>query len=90
MFVRTFYREAGDSLNDCRIKFVTEIYKIEEPGSSEDPGASSDSPLKSESDFLLSYRIVIDRYWLFYYRFFCTLMYPITDMQNRYLFTVIK
>lgn len=28
--------------------FVTEIYKIEEPGSSEGPGASSDSPLKSE------------------------------------------
>uniref|UniRef100_A0A8C2PVV7 E3 ubiquitin-protein ligase UHRF n=1 Tax=Cyprinus carpio TaxID=7962 RepID=A0A8C2PVV7_CYPCA len=27
--------EAGDSLNDCRIMFVTEIYKIEEPGCSE-------------------------------------------------------
>uniref|UniRef100_A0A8C1F954 E3 ubiquitin-protein ligase UHRF n=1 Tax=Cyprinus carpio carpio TaxID=630221 RepID=A0A8C1F954_CYPCA len=38
--------EAGDSLNDCRIMFVTEIYKIEEPGCSEGPGASSDSPLK--------------------------------------------
>uniref|UniRef100_A0A8C1YJ91 RING-type E3 ubiquitin transferase n=1 Tax=Cyprinus carpio TaxID=7962 RepID=A0A8C1YJ91_CYPCA len=38
--------DAGDSLNDCRIMFVTEIYKIEEPGSSEGPGASSDSPLK--------------------------------------------
>ncbi|XP_052555881.1 E3 ubiquitin-protein ligase UHRF1 isoform X2 [Tympanuchus pallidicinctus] len=25
--------EAGDSLNDCRIKFVDDIYKIEEPGS---------------------------------------------------------
>uniref|UniRef100_A0A8C1LLQ5 E3 ubiquitin-protein ligase UHRF n=1 Tax=Cyprinus carpio TaxID=7962 RepID=A0A8C1LLQ5_CYPCA len=37
---------AGDSLNDCRIMFVTEIYKIEEPGCSEGPGASSDSPLK--------------------------------------------
>uniref|UniRef100_A0A9J7YRH2 E3 ubiquitin-protein ligase UHRF n=1 Tax=Cyprinus carpio carpio TaxID=630221 RepID=A0A9J7YRH2_CYPCA len=34
--------DAGDSLNDCRIMFVTEIYKIEEPGSSEGPGASSD------------------------------------------------
>uniref|UniRef100_A0A8C1LIV8 E3 ubiquitin-protein ligase UHRF n=1 Tax=Cyprinus carpio TaxID=7962 RepID=A0A8C1LIV8_CYPCA len=34
--------EAGDSLNDCRIMFVTEIYKIEEPGCSEGPGASSD------------------------------------------------
>lgn len=50
-FVRNFYRDAGDSLNDCRIMFVTEIYKIEEPGSSDGPGASSDSPLKSESDF---------------------------------------
>ncbi len=55
MFVRTFYRDAGDSLNDCRIMFVTEIYKIEEPGSSEGPGASSDSPLKSESNFCVSY-----------------------------------
>lgn len=59
MFVRTFYRDAGDSLNDCHIKFVTEIYKIEEAGSSEGPGASSDSPLKSESDFLVSYRTYI-------------------------------
>uniref|UniRef100_A0A8C5DCE1 E3 ubiquitin-protein ligase UHRF n=1 Tax=Gouania willdenowi TaxID=441366 RepID=A0A8C5DCE1_GOUWI len=25
--------DAGDSLNDCRILFLTEIYKIEEPGS---------------------------------------------------------
>lgn len=50
-FVWNFYRDAGDSLNDCRIMFVTEIYKIEEPGSSDGPGASSDSPLKSESDF---------------------------------------
>ncbi|KAG9351238.1 hypothetical protein JZ751_025129 [Albula glossodonta] len=35
---------AGDSLNDCRIMFITEIYKIEEPGSTEDGGAAS--PLK--------------------------------------------
>uniref|UniRef100_A0A8B9RLX8 E3 ubiquitin-protein ligase UHRF n=1 Tax=Astyanax mexicanus TaxID=7994 RepID=A0A8B9RLX8_ASTMX len=27
--------DAGDSLNDCRIMFVSEIYKIEEPGSSD-------------------------------------------------------
>ncbi|TRZ03334.1 hypothetical protein DNTS_027491 [Danionella cerebrum] len=38
--------DAGDSLTDCRILFVTEIYKIEEPKSSEEPGASSNSPLK--------------------------------------------
>lgn len=48
-------RDAGDSLNDCRIMFVTEIYKIEEPGSSEGPGASSDSPLKSEFASILDY-----------------------------------
>jgi len=29
----TSCREAGDSLNDCRIIFVDDIYKIEEPGS---------------------------------------------------------
>ncbi|KAJ8418949.1 hypothetical protein AAFF_G00004480, partial [Aldrovandia affinis] len=36
--------DAGDSLNDCRIMFVTEIYKIEEPGSAD--GTASESPLK--------------------------------------------
>lgn len=39
--------DAGDSLNDCRIMFVTEIYKIEEPGSLSDTPAGSESPLKS-------------------------------------------
>lgn len=39
--------DAGDSLNDCRIMFVTEIYKIEEPGSLGDAPAGSESPLKS-------------------------------------------
>lgn len=42
-------RDAGDSLNDCRIMFINEMYKIEEPGSSEGTAAASDSPLKSES-----------------------------------------
>lgn len=39
--------DAGDSLNDCRIMFLTEIYKIEEPGSLSDEPAGSESPLKS-------------------------------------------
>lgn len=42
--------DAGDSLNDCRIMFVTEIYKIEEPGSLSDAPAGSESPLKSRFD----------------------------------------
>lgn len=42
-----YCREAGDSLNDCRIVFLTEIYKIEEPGSLTDTPAGSESPLKS-------------------------------------------
>uniref|UniRef100_A0A8C7PEC3 E3 ubiquitin-protein ligase UHRF n=1 Tax=Oncorhynchus mykiss TaxID=8022 RepID=A0A8C7PEC3_ONCMY len=33
---------AGDSLNDCRIMFLTEIYKIEEPGALDGSGAGSD------------------------------------------------
>lgn len=39
--------DAGDSLNDCRIMFLTEIYKIEEPGSPGDVPAGAESPLKS-------------------------------------------
>lgn len=39
--------DAGDSLNDCRIIFLTEIYKIEEVGSLGDVPAGSESPLKS-------------------------------------------
>lgn len=39
--------DAGDSLNDCQIKFLTEIYKIEEPGCLSDTPAGSESPLKS-------------------------------------------
>lgn len=41
------YSDAGDSLNDCRIMFLTEIYKIEEAGSLADAPAGSESPLKS-------------------------------------------
>lgn len=32
-FLPSPHRDAGDSLNDCRIILVDEIYKIEEPGS---------------------------------------------------------
>ncbi|XP_062868668.1 E3 ubiquitin-protein ligase UHRF1 isoform X1 [Trichomycterus rosablanca] len=46
VFGKILLGDAGDSLNDCRILFVSEIYKIEEPGSSEGPAAASDSPLK--------------------------------------------
>uniref|UniRef100_A0A8C9S0N5 E3 ubiquitin-protein ligase UHRF n=1 Tax=Scleropages formosus TaxID=113540 RepID=A0A8C9S0N5_SCLFO len=38
--------DAGDSLNDCRIMFVNEIYKIEEPGSVDGMTSASDSPMK--------------------------------------------
>lgn len=41
--------DAGDSLNDCRIMFLTEIYKIEEPGSQSEIPAGNESPLKSRS-----------------------------------------
>uniref|UniRef100_A0AAV2KWP5 E3 ubiquitin-protein ligase UHRF n=1 Tax=Knipowitschia caucasica TaxID=637954 RepID=A0AAV2KWP5_KNICA len=37
---------AEDSLNDCRIMFITEIYKIEEPGSQNDAPTGNESPLK--------------------------------------------
>uniref|UniRef100_A0A8C6NZ84 E3 ubiquitin-protein ligase UHRF n=1 Tax=Nothobranchius furzeri TaxID=105023 RepID=A0A8C6NZ84_NOTFU len=36
VYAQILLGDAGDSLNDCRIMFVTEIYKIEEPGSSSD------------------------------------------------------
>ncbi|CAL8393448.1 unnamed protein product [Boreogadus saida] len=38
--------EAGDSLNDCRIMFLTEIYKIEEAGGPDNSAPGSESPLK--------------------------------------------
>ncbi|XP_014836021.1 PREDICTED: E3 ubiquitin-protein ligase UHRF1 [Poecilia mexicana] len=46
IYAKIILGEAGDSLNDCRIMFITEIYKIEEPGSSSDSPAGTDSPLK--------------------------------------------
>lgn len=47
IFGKILLGDAGDSLNDCRILLVNEIYKIEEAGSSEGPAvAASDSPLK--------------------------------------------
>ncbi|KAI4886883.1 hypothetical protein NFI96_022587 [Prochilodus magdalenae] len=46
IFGKILLGDAGDSLNDCRIMFVNEIYKIEEPGSSDGSAAASDSPLK--------------------------------------------
>ncbi|KAM8978511.1 E3 ubiquitin-protein ligase UHRF1-like [Sarcophilus harrisii] len=39
--------DAGDSLNDCRITFVDEVYKIEEPGSVSPVGF--ENPLKRQS-----------------------------------------
>ncbi|KAG7488027.1 hypothetical protein MATL_G00030690 [Megalops atlanticus] len=46
IYAKILLGDAGDSLNDCRIMFVTEIYKIEEPGSAEGAGSASESPLK--------------------------------------------
>lgn len=55
------YSDAGDSLNDCRIIFLSEIYKIEEPGSPSDLPAGSESPLKSmfKNSHCLFWAIVI-------------------------------
>lgn len=41
------FSDAGDSLNDCQIMFLTEIYKIEEPGSPSEIIAGNESLLKS-------------------------------------------
>uniref|UniRef100_A0A8C7CB19 E3 ubiquitin-protein ligase UHRF n=1 Tax=Oncorhynchus kisutch TaxID=8019 RepID=A0A8C7CB19_ONCKI len=46
IYTKILLGDAGDSLNDCRIMFLTEIYKIEEPGSLDGSGVGSDSPLK--------------------------------------------
>ncbi|KAM4027113.1 E3 ubiquitin-protein ligase UHRF1-like [Anomaloglossus baeobatrachus] len=35
LYAKVLLGEAGDTLDDCRIKFVDEIYKIEEPGSAD-------------------------------------------------------
>ncbi|KAJ8278338.1 hypothetical protein GJAV_G00086540 [Gymnothorax javanicus] len=45
IYAKILLGNAGDSLNDCRIAFTTEIYKIEEPGNKEGL-ANSESPLK--------------------------------------------
>uniref|UniRef100_A0AAQ5Y2E6 E3 ubiquitin-protein ligase UHRF n=1 Tax=Amphiprion ocellaris TaxID=80972 RepID=A0AAQ5Y2E6_AMPOC len=44
IYAKIILGEAGDSLNDCRIMFLTEIYKIEEPGS---PGDAPAGPERS-------------------------------------------
>lgn len=53
----TSSREAGDSLNDCTIILVDEIYKIEEPGTASPISAGTP---KRESDVLacLSYLVM--------------------------------
>ncbi|KAM4628989.1 E3 ubiquitin-protein ligase UHRF1 isoform 1-T2 [Polymixia lowei] len=46
IYAKILLGDAGDSLNDCRIMFLTEIYKIEEPGALDGSAAGSDSPMK--------------------------------------------
>ncbi|XP_071767852.1 E3 ubiquitin-protein ligase UHRF1 [Centroberyx gerrardi] len=46
IYAKILLGDAGDSLNDCRIVFLTEIYKIEQPGSMNGSAAGSDSPMK--------------------------------------------
>ncbi|KAK1896909.1 E3 ubiquitin-protein ligase UHRF1 [Dissostichus eleginoides] len=46
IYAKILLADAGDSLNDCRIMFLTEIYKIEEVGSLDETPAGSESPLK--------------------------------------------
>lgn len=46
IYAKIILGDAGDSLNDCRIMFLTEIYKIEEPGSLSDAPPGTESPLK--------------------------------------------
>uniref|UniRef100_A0A671UFB1 E3 ubiquitin-protein ligase UHRF n=1 Tax=Sparus aurata TaxID=8175 RepID=A0A671UFB1_SPAAU len=42
IYAKIILGDAGDSLNDCRIMFLTEIYKIEEPGSLGETPAGSE------------------------------------------------
>uniref|UniRef100_A0A4W5QTD5 E3 ubiquitin-protein ligase UHRF n=1 Tax=Hucho hucho TaxID=62062 RepID=A0A4W5QTD5_9TELE len=42
IYAKILLGDAGDSLNDCRIMFLTEIYKIEEPGALDGSGVGSD------------------------------------------------
>lgn len=46
IYAKIILGDAGDSLNDCRIMFITEIYKIEEPGCQVDTPTGGESPLK--------------------------------------------
>ncbi|XP_056132833.1 E3 ubiquitin-protein ligase UHRF1 [Lampris incognitus] len=46
IYAKILLGDAGDSLNDCRIMFLTEIYKIEEPGALSSSAIGTDSPLK--------------------------------------------
>ncbi|KAG9343246.1 hypothetical protein JZ751_014226 [Albula glossodonta] len=46
VYAKILLGDAGDSLNDCRVLFANEIYKIEEPGSVEATAARADSPTK--------------------------------------------
>ncbi|XP_019368979.1 PREDICTED: E3 ubiquitin-protein ligase UHRF1 [Gavialis gangeticus] len=52
IYAKILLGDAGDSLNDCRITFVDEIYKIEEPGSASPVSAS---PLKRQSGPVCKY-----------------------------------
>uniref|UniRef100_A0A665VPR4 E3 ubiquitin-protein ligase UHRF n=1 Tax=Echeneis naucrates TaxID=173247 RepID=A0A665VPR4_ECHNA len=42
IYAKILLGDAGDSLNDCRIIFLTEVYKIEEPGSQSETPAGSE------------------------------------------------
>lgn len=46
IYAKILLGDAGDSLNDCRIMFLTEIYKIEEAGAEDGPPPGTDSPTK--------------------------------------------
>ncbi|XP_041430931.1 E3 ubiquitin-protein ligase UHRF1 isoform X2 [Xenopus laevis] len=46
IYAKVLLGDAGDSLNDCRIRFVNEIYKIEEPGSTY---LNTESPQKRQN-----------------------------------------
>lgn len=65
----TYCREAGDSLNDCRIKFVDDIYKIEEPGS---VCPISARPLKREYCIFLTRTVIL----------FCDVLLITSEHQN--------
>ncbi|MEE6487651.1 hypothetical protein FKM82_014977 [Ascaphus truei] len=47
IYAKVFLGDAGDSLNDCKIIFVDEIYRIEEPGTS--APSTSESPQKRQN-----------------------------------------